>query len=204
MFTDPSSIFGKCTNVLSLEVGSTVFYKNDDDKIVYVEGGEKACRSAWVDKQEGRCSDGVQSKRKGEICGKDIEIEESRTCPTSRTDYNAACLPAFESTASTRCDIDGGDDEWVEAREAFAEYMTLSKVCHNAARWSECGATEAYKKWRCAEIKALHYVKLINNPPVLINSYSSFPDFKEYNEYCSGSWLRVGWTIILILFLTML
>ena len=191
-----------------MEIGSTVFYKNADGKIAYVEGGEKACRSAWVDKEEGRCSDGVQSRRKGERCNplsvqeemdareKGREIEEM-LCNTSRSELEAACLTGYNGTAL--CDIDGGDDEWLEAREAFAEYMAASKVCHNAARWSECGAPEEYKKWRCAEIKALHYVKLKDTGQLPKGMYSSFPDLREYAEFCKGSLIAVSWTIVLIL-----
>ena len=196
LFLDSSSIFGTCTNVLSLEVGSTVFYKNSDAKIAYVEGGEKTCRSAWVDREEGRCSDGVQSTNKSVDCGSGKAAE---TCSTSRNGVNAACLQSFSNNAKYRCDIDGGDDEWVEARDAFTEYMTASKVCHNAARWSECGAKEQYMKWRCAELKALHYVKLFDNPDAFREVYKYVPYFRDVEYFCDGLHFGLTWITAIIL-----
>ena len=67
LFTQATK-FGVCTNILSLETGSPILYKDENKKIVYTEGAEKACRTAWIDKNELRCSEGLQSKNKGISC----------------------------------------------------------------------------------------------------------------------------------------
>ena len=67
LFTQATK-FGVCTNILSLETGAPILYKVDNKKIIYTEGAEKACRTAWIDKIELRGSEGLQSKNKGISC----------------------------------------------------------------------------------------------------------------------------------------
>jgi len=160
-----------------------------------MEGAEKVCRSGWVDQLDGRCSDGVQSKNKGQVCLTDND------CPTSRTGVYASCKCGYNVNGTKYCDVEGGDEEWMQAREAFVEYIQASKACHNAARWSECGNKEAYSKWRCAEYKALHYVELINNPKCLKDMYASLPGYREMNAYCKGSITTMGILSILSIIL---
>ena len=85
---------------------------------------------------------------KGEFCTTDAD------CPTTDKQVFAACKCGFSDTGSKFCDIEGGDDEWVAATEAFALYVETSLNCHSAEGWGECHENEYFLDWKCKEYKA--------------------------------------------------
>jgi len=45
------------------------------------------------------------------------------------------------------CDIGPGDQEWIDTKERFLDYISITRYCHPARGLSECGQKEAYMKW---------------------------------------------------------
>lgn len=73
---------------------------------------EKICKTGWVDRKYGICHRGVLSLKKGESCSIDSD------CPTNAGLYYAKCKAGFTTGGAKYCDIEGGDREWIEARNA--------------------------------------------------------------------------------------
>ncbi len=61
------------------------------------------------------CSGGATSSNKGKACA------SSTDCPTSISGQYTACRCGLNNNGQKYCDAEGGDQEWVAARDAVCE-----------------------------------------------------------------------------------
>jgi len=107
---------------------------------------------------------------------------------------NAECKCSWNAEKNKYCDILPGDDEWVDAREAFREYFLATRNdCNTAARWEPCGKYELYNDWQCKKLKAENYVWLrsASSLQCMPNLWNDLPMFAQEALYCVSTLLSV-------------
>jgi hypothetical protein len=116
IFDTTISMYGKCTEILSQSTDTIVYplYLTDiadttASTYAYQKDFEKVCRSGYVNSTTGRCSTGLQSKNKGMVCTSDLD------CPTTDSSIYAECKCGHNAKGLRYCDIEGGDQEWIDA-----------------------------------------------------------------------------------------
>jgi len=108
---------------------------------VFDEESHLLCESQYAG-ADGVCSSGQQSLRKG------LECDSDSNCPSDVDGQYAACRCSWNADKTKYCDILPGDDEWVDAREAFKTYYEATRgSCNTAARWEKCGQESLYNAW---------------------------------------------------------
>ena len=111
-FLNAFDAYGKCIEVLSLDRDQPVLpfynkqYANQFDN-------EKMCRDGKYNITSGRCSKLVKSKNKGKACKTKLD------CPTTDPDAYAECKCGYGEKGQKYCDIEGGDEEWVNYVSKF-------------------------------------------------------------------------------------
>ena len=119
-------------------------------------------------------------------------------CPTTVDDIFAQCKWGFSIKGQKYWDIEGDDDEWQNVLTAFDEYAnTTRESWHPAEGLGECFFNEAFKKWKCLEMKARLYVFFIDLPECWNDIKHQHPIFAEWAYYCRGA----SWDIYSALFL---
>ena len=152
---------------------------------------EKLCRSGYLNTTTGRCGRELKSLNKGKPCQTDQD------CPTSDGLVFAKCLCGVNNKGTKYCDIEGGDNEWIEAKDKFLLYNEASFNCHTAEGFGKCRAeSDVFKEYKCAEFKAKNYVKLIKNPDCFKDRYYLYPEFYEYSWYCNSHLIKMSLTFI--------
>jgi hypothetical protein len=114
------------------------------------------------------------------------------------------CKCGHNAKGTKYCDLGGGDDEWVEAFDAFNKYIERSQDCHASEGFGSCKNNQFFKPFKCAEIKAKLYVDLIDLPSCIKDILHVHPFFYEYSNYCfSLMGLCFQWMMLLVLLLVL-
>lgn len=98
---------------------SVLFPQAESSLMYYYTGAEKLCQSGWIDTDTGKCSEGRRSLNRGKPCNSVFD------CPTNTPGQYALCRCGLSKSASKYCDIEGGDDEWIKARNAVFFIINL-------------------------------------------------------------------------------
>jgi hypothetical protein len=78
---------------------------------------------------------------------------------------------------------------------AFELYQNTSvSSCHQAEGFGEWFYNEAFRLWKCAELRARLYVYFIDNPSCWDDIKHQHPIFAEWAYYCKG-WMFDAATI---------
>lgn len=128
-------------------------------------------------------------------------------CPTTDPAKFAKCKCGHTAKGTKYCDIEGGDEEWVEANDLFEKYFERSYDCHSAEGFGECNNNQFYKDWKCAVAKAQLYVDLINMPSCLVDIMKTHPTYYDYYRFCHamiGKALIIASLVVSITAFTML
>ena len=157
-FAETASIYGKCTPFLSLDTDYQVLPQYNMNNYEQV-GNEKLCSSGWYNRTTGKWFAGVKSLQKGKVWTSDLD------CPTTISDIFAQCKWGFSTSGQKYWDIEGNDDEWISVRDAFSNYSSGLKNCHQGDLFGECFFNPSFIDWKWKEIKARLYVLFIDNPP---------------------------------------
>ena len=188
---------------LKLKSGLTIIERKVillfEPSLVPETGMEKLCKSGWVNPETGRCSKGIMSLNKGKFCNSDLD------CPTTDSSKYAKCKCAVSAEGKSFCDIEGGDDEWLQVMTSYENYIDFTGHCHNAAGDDSCQFEEYFKDWKCKQLKAELYVHFLDFPDCFDNLMKNHPIFAEYWHYCKGhiyyyalitavlTWMMIMW-----------
>ena len=69
-----------------------------------------------MNQTSGRCVTGLKSKNKGGVCMSNLD------CPTTDPSTFANCKCGHTAKGTKYCDIEGGDDEWIEANTLVSTF----------------------------------------------------------------------------------
>ena len=179
--------------MLSLESDAQVL--PEYNRVVFQQqGDEKMCNSGWYNRTTGRCFSGVKSLQKGKVCSTNLD------CPTTIEDLFAQCKWGFSVKGQKYCDIEGDDEEWQDVLDQFTKYEETSREnCHQAEGLGEWFLNEAFKEWKCLELKARLYVYFIDLPGCWNDIKFQHPIFAEWAYYWS-SWGLSTLKVILAVF----
>eukprot|EP00347_Sterkiella_histriomuscorum_P015610 403356376 len=192
VYGDSSTAFGTCTEILSVDADTLIMGKIGTQ----YRDLDKVCRTYWAKPLNGTCGKAITSSRAGKPCLSDAD------CTTSDTNSLAKCKCGFSTKGLKYCDIEGGDQQWLDAADAFSSYQDHSLNCHAAEGFGPCHENSLYLDWKCKELKAKLYVYFIDNPTCLGDLMKYHPDFAEYAELCQGVW-SIGISIISIIFIVL-
>lgn len=129
MYGDASSAFGTCIEISTVDADTIIMAKAGDGYgkslrlfvkmimiLAYQGDIDKVCRTYWAKPLNGTCGKAVTSSRAGLSCLSDLD------CPTSDTNTYAKCKCGYSTKGQKYCDIEGGDDLWLNAATAFTAY----------------------------------------------------------------------------------